>query len=125
VAKKLFREMRGGAELPTSREQEIAIHEQIVRVIDLTLDGFVTTIDQDEALLREYDYNFNLRNTIVIRKEEKKVLNFWRSFCTSSVAALRSNEKAPFKRLIKKMAKTEKSGSFVVYLRELETAFKS
>jgi histone-lysine N-methyltransferase SETD3 len=125
VAKKLFREMRGGSEQPTTREQEIAIHEQIIRVIDLTLNGFVTTVEQDEALLREYDYNFNLRNTIVIRKEEKKVLNFWRSFCTSCIASLRSNENAPFKRLIKKMAKTEKSGSFIVYLRELETAFKT
>jgi hypothetical protein len=120
VAKKLFAELRGSAPAPISREDETKVHEQIVSIVDGTLSGFLTSIEEDETLLANNEYTFNLRNTIVQRKEEKKVLEYWKTLSKNFISALTDGSKRSFKKLNKKMNKWAGFASFAPYIAELE-----
>jgi histone-lysine N-methyltransferase SETD3 len=119
VAKKLFAELRGG-DKPETIEGETKLHEHIVSIVEDTLSGFLTTIEEDDALLANNEYTFNLRNTIVQRKEEKKVLLYWKTLSSNLIGAITENTKRSFKKLNKKMNKWAGFASFAPYVAELE-----
>jgi histone-lysine N-methyltransferase SETD3 len=116
---KMFKDFRNGKEM--NRETEILIHQIILRLSSEMLDSFITTRNDDECLLKEYDYNFNLRNTIIMRISEKSVLEFWINYSSSMVdiLLLPKIETKSFKKLNKKMGKYLGFKTFSPYLAEL------
>lgn len=119
-AQKMFNELRGQKEI--TRESEFALHQIIYAVASQTLAGFATSREDDEVLLREYDYDFNTRNAIIMRISEKSVLEFWIALTSGLIALFempKLNKKA-FKQFNKKMSKWVGFKTFEPYIGQLE-----
>ena len=87
------------------RSKELSVHATIVNTINKTLEIFATTIDNDETLLKTYDFNFNYKNSVVMRMGEKKVLQFWLNFSLNCIELLKSTDKKKIKTFNKKINK--------------------
>ena len=120
---KMFNDLRGIEKM--NRGIEILVHKTVLLAICHRLDRFITTTKDDELLLQQYDYNFNMHNIMVMCKEEKKVLYFWKELTMSIIEALESKEtiKVAFRKMNKKLAKWPGIKSFALYFRQLETVF--
>ena len=123
TAAKMFSVLRG--EKKIERSLELEIHKTILITVGHQLASFMTTRDDDELLLKQYEYNFNMHNTIVMRKEEKKVLYFWQELSSAIIGALESTEttKVAFKKMNKKLSKWPAIKTFAIYFRQLESVF--
>lgn len=55
---------------------------------DQVLDGFDTTLDQDNALLDDPSLAVNLRNAILMRRGEKQVAHFYRELALEAIRVL-------------------------------------
>jgi protein-histidine N-methyltransferase len=116
---KMFNELR--AEQKNSKETELSIMELLSAVIGYSLSRFVTSVQNDEQQLELYDYDFNMRNTIIMRKEEKKVLIFWQELVNAIIDRLKSSEpqKIVSRKMHKKLTKWDIK-SFTPYFKYLD-----
>jgi histone-lysine N-methyltransferase SETD3 len=119
TVKKMFIDFRRNTEM--TRETELLIHQIILRLSTDMLNKFITTYDDDQKLLTEYDYNFNLRNAIIMRISEKLVLEFWINLSSTliDILLLPKIENKSFKKLNKKMGKYNGFKTFSPYLAQL------
>jgi histone-lysine N-methyltransferase SETD3 len=120
IAKKLFTFLRNNEEI--TKYSEIKIHKILLDIIDNTLKDFITTKDEDETLLKKFEYNFNNRNSIIARKEEKKILIYWKTLCSAFLELLEktSMDSKSYKNLNKKMNKWSEFHTFTPYINELK-----
>jgi histone-lysine N-methyltransferase SETD3 len=119
VIKKMFKDFRNNKDM--SIETELIIHQIIFRLASEMLSNFITTKEEDETLLKQYDYNFNLRNTLIMRISEKSVLDFWITLSSHIIEILQSPklDSKSFKKLNKKMGKYLGFKTFGPYIAEL------
>lgn len=84
---------------------EIHVCNMIINIANMMIDQFNETFEDDEMLLKTYTYNFNMRNCIIQRKEEKKVYKFLINYFEFLKALLETNDIKIKAKIIKKMKK--------------------
>jgi hypothetical protein len=98
------------------------IFQFIQNVVKITLDQFDNDDKDDENLLLTFDYTFNIKNCIIQRKEEKKVLLFYNDFCQTCIDIYETSEDKEIKKIKKKFCKKYNRShynSFVNYIKIL------
>lgn len=77
-----------GEVAPVSARNEEAVLRALASACEQALGQFETTLEQDEALLREPGLGASARNCIQVRRGEKQVLEAWRSHAETALALL-------------------------------------
>lgn len=75
--------------LPLSTRNEAAALALLDRACEQALSQFDTTPEQDDALLAEPDLPVNLRNALLVRRGEKRVLQSYRRLAAEAAPLLR------------------------------------
>jgi protein-histidine N-methyltransferase len=83
-----------GEVAPVSARNEEAVLRALASACEQALGQFETTLEQDEALLREPGLGQYERNCIQVRRGEKQVLEAWRSHAETALALLRGASRA-------------------------------
>jgi hypothetical protein len=65
---------------PIDKYNEIKLLNKILDIISCKLNNYKTTLQEDENLIKEAKLNINLRNCIIMRMSEKKILKFFLHF---------------------------------------------
>jgi histone-lysine N-methyltransferase SETD3 len=92
------------------------IHNFIVAFMQRTLSEFDTTLQEDLDMLKKYDLGFDMRNCVIQRIGEKKLLHYYITYFTEINCLLlikdAKEQKRALKKLDKKLAKY-KSGHII------------
>jgi histone-lysine N-methyltransferase SETD3 len=74
---------------PFSRENEIAVLTSLAEACARHLQGFPTSIEEDDALLKDATLSRNMRNIVMVRRHEKVVLNYFLDLAKIALPVLR------------------------------------
>jgi hypothetical protein len=87
---------------PLDRDNEVAALTMLAQACRARLAEFPTTIEEDEALLKEGGLSVNMRNIVSVRRDEKKVLRYFAGLADTAIPVLRAEERyaAYFKKLV-------------------------
>lgn len=106
---------------PISRRNEAAALDALSDVCTRALAAFDTTLAEDEALLLSPALSTNLRNAVIVRRGEKKVLQFYQRLAMESIPIVRL-PRAQRSRAIR--ALPADSAPFAGYLKAVHDALK-
>ncbi len=85
-----------GEVAPVSARNEAAVLRALAAACEEALRRFETTLEQDEALLREPGLTNTVRTCLLLRRGEKRVLHAWRSLAGTALPLLqRASRAAP------------------------------
>jgi histone-lysine N-methyltransferase SETD3 len=74
---------------PLSRDNEIAALTSLAEGCQYRLQQFGTSIEEDEALLKDAVLSHNLRNIVMVRRDEKIVLHYFLGLARTALPILR------------------------------------
>jgi hypothetical protein len=74
---------------PISRQNEVAALVGLAQACEGRLKQFPTSIEDDEALLKDGSLQRNLRNVVMVRRDEKIILRYFHEFAQTALAVLR------------------------------------
>jgi histone-lysine N-methyltransferase SETD3 len=83
-----------GEVAPVSMRNEAAVLRALATACEEALRRFETTLEQDEALLREPGLTDAMRNCLLLRRGEKRVLHAWRSLAGTALPLLQGAPRA-------------------------------
>jgi hypothetical protein len=74
---------------PVGRDNEIRVLNTLAEACARQLSGYPTSIDEDEALLGDPALPRNLRNMVMIRRDEKAILRYFLELTRTALPVLR------------------------------------
>jgi hypothetical protein len=77
----------------------------IIEIMKITLDQFPTTLEDDLNQLNIFEFSFDMKNCLIQRIGEKKVLNYWILYLGDLIELSSIKDKQKRKKFIKKMDK--------------------
>lgn len=83
-----------GEVAPVTARNEEAVLRALAAACEEALGRFETTLEQDEALLREPGLPAKARHCILLRRGEKQVLHAWRSLANTAIPLLHGSPRA-------------------------------
>lgn len=81
------------------------VYDFITGFMRRTLDGFDTSLEEDEQMLRSYDLGFDIRNCVIQRMGEKKLLHHYIKYFEDLISLEKISSAKDKKKFIKKMEK--------------------
>lgn len=91
--------------IPTGAPTNEEVYKFLSDVMQETLNGFDTSLEEDVAMLKTYALGFDMRNCIIQRIGEKKILHHYIDYFKDTVRAESIKDKKEKKKFMKKMEK--------------------
>jgi histone-lysine N-methyltransferase SETD3 len=85
------------------------IYQLLKTFISRQLDGYPTTLEEDQAILDMYDQDFNTRNCIILRMGEKKILHRALNFLDDMIEVDAKKDTKLLKKIIAKYKVSKKT----------------